>query len=47
MEETNERENTKQLILKLRKIESENKSKEEEIINIIKVNLDMKLGNII
>ena len=33
MEETNEKENTKQLILKLRKIESENKSKEEEIIN--------------
>ena len=42
MEETNERENTKQLILKLRKIESENKSKEEEIINIIKLNLDDK-----
>lgn len=42
MEETNEKENTKQLILKLRKIESENKSKEEEIINIIKLNLDDK-----
>ena len=41
MEETNEKENTKQLILKLRKIESENKSKEEEIINI-KLNLDDK-----
>ena len=42
MEATNEKENTKQLILKLRKIESENKSKEEEIINIIKLNLDDK-----